>query len=374
MDTAAIHPALLARFPQIAGKLPWLSLGNWPTPVTRLRRLGRRLDAPLWIKHDEGSGALYGGNKVRKLEPLLGEAVERAARSVLTVGGIGSNHVLAVAIYAQALELPTRAVVIPQPITKHVRRNLELDLALGVELLPCPVKELVPIYFHRARRRFGPACYATGPGGSSPLGTLGFVAAALELKQQIDRGVLPEPGDIFVALGSGGTTAGLALGCAMAGMKTRVVGVRVVEQLICNGPLTRLLMRRTLGLLRRLAGPLARPRELQLAVAHRQFGGRYGRPTEAARAAIQLLRDSEGLKLEPTYTGKALAAMLEYCKGPGKGRRVLFWNTYNGQDTAPLLQRGPQTELPARVRRWLQTEEGGSSSTRAPKPGRKGEP
>ena len=356
--TDAIHPALLQRFPALAGRLPWLSLGAWPTPVARLRGLGRQLDADLWIKRDEGSGPLYGGNKVRKLEVLLGEAVARQSEAVLTVGGIGSNHVVAVAIYARSLGLPTRAVVIPQPITAQVRRNLELDLALGVELLPCPVKELVPLYFELARWRGGRRCYATGPGGSSAVGTLGFAAAALELQQQIEAGELPEPDDIFVPLGSGGTTAGLALGCALAGLKSRVVGVRVVEKLICNGPLTRLLLGRTLSALRRLTGPIQRP-PINLAVDNTQFGGRYGRPTDAGREAMARMLDAEGLALEPTYTGKALAAMLDHCAGPGKGRRVLFWNTYNGQDTTPLLANGPGAELPAAVARWLESEEQG---------------
>ena len=357
-DTDAIHPALLERFPKLTGRLPWLSLGSWPSPVTRLDALGRELSADLWIKHDEHSGPLYGGNKVRKLEPLLGEALARDSESVLTVGGIGSNHVVAVAIYARSLGLGTRAVVIPQPVTAQVRQNLELDLALGVELVPCPVKELVPLYFERERWRGGARCYATGPGGSSALGTLGFVAAALELKQQIDAGQLPEPDDIFVALGSGGTTAGLALGCALAGLESRVVGVRVVEKLICNGPLTRLLVGRALSALRKLAGPVDRP-AINLAVDNTQFGGRYGRPTDAGREAMARIQQAEGVALEPTYTGKALAAMLGHCQGPGKGRRVLFWNTYNGQDTTPLLADGPRSETPAAVTRWLETEEQG---------------
>ena len=363
LNTDAIHPALLEHFPTLLGQLPWLSLGNWPTPVTRLDTLGRELSADLWIKRDEGSGPLYGGNKVRKLEPLLGEAVAHDSESVITVGGIGSNHVVAVAVYARSLGLGTRAVVIPQPVTTQVRRNLELDLALGVELVPCPFKELVPLYFERERWRKGPRCYATGPGGSSAVGTLGFVAAALELKQQIDAGQLPEPDDIFVALGSGGTTAGLALGCALAGLRSRVVGVRVVEKLICNGPLTRLLVARTLFALRRLAGPLDRP-AINLAVDNTQFGGRYGRPTDAGREAITRMIDAEGITLEPTYTGKALAAMLAHCQGPGKGRRVLFWNTYNGQDTAPLRKDSSPSEMPPSVARWLETEEQGEGAAR----------
>ena len=352
----ALHPALLQRFPELQGKLPWLRLGRWPTEVSRLERLSRELGAELWIKRDEQSGPLYGGNKVRKLEPLLGQAVAGGHSGVLTVGGVGSNHVLAVAIYARSLGLSTSAVVVPQPITEQVRRNLALDLALGVELLPCPVKELVPVYFERARWR-NRQLYATGPGGSSPLGTLGFVAAALELQQQIDGGQLPEPDDIVVPLGSGGTAAGLALGCAMAGLRCRVIGVRVVERLISNLTLARLLIVRTTNLLRRLGAQVGPPAG-ELEVAHQQFGGRYGRPTDAGQQAVRLALDTEGLQLEPTYTGKAMAALIDHCRGAGRGRRVLFWMTYNGQDLSGL-ERGHQREPPAMVARWLQDEEQG---------------
>jgi len=346
-----IHPALSRHLPALQGKLPWLSLGCWPTPISRMKRIAQRCGADLWIKQDDLSGAAYGGNKVRKLEPLLARALDRGCNEIITVGGIGSNHVIATAVLARDLGLKTRAVVIPQPVTAEVRHNLDLALSLGVTLLPCRHKIRAPFLLQRAllqnRRAFG-----IGPGGSSPLGTLGFVAAALELREQIGQGLLPEPEDILVALGSGGTMAGLALGCAMAGLRSRVVGVRVVERPLSNSLLVRALISRTRRLLASMVS-LPRRGRLAMEVVHQHFGQAYGRPTAAGDQAMKLARQEEGLLLEPTYTAKVMAALLDHCQGPGRGRKILFWNTHNSRDTAPLRGTAPLPPLPDPIPRWL---------------------
>lgn len=314
--------------------LPSVPLGQWPTPVDRLDRLSARLNAEIWVKRDERSGSLYGGNKVRKLELLLGDALDRGCRSVVTVGGMGSNHVIATAIYARELGLKTLAVVFPQPVTPEVRHNIELATALGVELVPCAGRALVPFLLMHARRRASHP-YVIAPGGSSPLGILGFVAAALELHQQIIGGQLPMPDDLFVPLGSGGTMAGLVLGFRLLGLQVRVIGVRVVERLIINTTVVRFLIRRTVALLRRLG---AKPvlAEEHMMISHDQFGARYGKSTPAAEHAVRLADETEGLKLETTYTGKTMAVLIDHCRN-AEGRRLLFWNTYNAQDTSSLL-------------------------------------
>jgi len=338
-------PSLLRRHPELHQRLPWCSLGLWPTPVMRLPALSRRVGRELWVKRDDLSGASYGGNKVRKLEHLLGQA-RAGSRSVVTVGGVGSSHVVATGLYGRQLGLDVSAVVVPQPVTTAVRANAELARRLGVRLIPCPARALAPLYLARAAARSD--TFLIGPGGSSPLGTLGYVSAALELAQQIADNELPAPETIYVALGSGGTMAGLVLGCALAGLEARIIGVRVVEQVICNAYLVRLLIMRTGALLRRLGVqvPRGRPR---FEVEHRQFGGRYGRSTTAAERAVELARDDE-LTLETTYTGKALAALLAHVP-MGRGP-TLFWNTFNSRDTARL---GAEAErpLPAAIRTWL---------------------
>ncbi len=353
---AALPGPLQRAFPGLAAALPWWALGRWPTPVAPLTALGRAHGAPLWVKRDDLSAPAYGGNKVRKLEPLLARALALGYPQVVTVGGLGSNHVVATAVHAARLGLGTRAVVVPQPVSAAVQQNLELCRALDVELIPCPARALaLPYLAHAARRP--PRAMIIGPGGSSPLGTLGYVAAGLELARQVQDGLLPEPAELYVALGSGGTAAGLSLGCALAGLRTRVVAVAVVERALCNRTLVRSLIRRTARLLRRVGnapGPLPAPRPGALQVLHGYLGRGYGHPTEAGTRALQEARDSEGLHLDPTYTGKALAALLERCaSGPAAGAPCLFWNTYNSQDLGDLLRGGPRRDLPLRIARWL---------------------
>jgi D-cysteine desulfhydrase len=343
-------PAILAHHPPLADRLPWVSLGCWPTPVERLHRLSHQLGADLWVKRDDLSGPLYGGNKVRKLELLLAAAVAGEKHAVLTVGGIGSNHVVATGLYADQLGLAARAVVVPQPVTAHVQHSLELTRALGVELIPCPARVLVPLYMAAARRK-KPACHVIGPGGSSPLGIVGFVSAALELGQQVREGLLPEPDEIFVALGSGGSMAGLVLGCALAGLACRVVGVAVVERVLANATRVRMLVRQTARLLE--AAGVPPPRQApRMRVLHGYLGGRYGCPTPAAESALELAQRTEGLALETTYTAKTLAALID--RRQGSGATILFWNTHNSRDTRPLLARRELAPLPAVVEGWLQ--------------------
>lgn len=307
----------------------------------------------MWIKRDDACSPVYGGNKVRKLEFLLAEAMRRERRSIVTVGGIGSNHVVATGLFARQLGLKTHAVLVPQPVTPQVRRTLDLCLSLETEILPCSSRFLVPCCLAKARR-LADRPYVIGPGGSSPLGTLGYVSAGLELGEQIREQSLPEPDDVFIPLGSGGSATGLLIGLALSGLSCRVIGVRVVERLLVNATWVRFLRRRTERLLLRSGLPVPLPRPRPLSVWHRHFGGEYGRVTREAEAAVRLARDTEGLELDTTYTGKTLAALLDYCRGPGRGRRALFWNTHNSRDTSDLLRYAASTAtLPPRVKRWL---------------------
>jgi len=294
-----------------------------------MERLGRAArGAEVWLKRDDVSGELCGGNKVRKLEPLLGQALASGARRVLTVGGEGSNHVVACALYAREHGLSCRAVLVPQPETAHVRATRQLVRALGVDVRPCPSRLLVPARMALALAEDPAGTFFIGPGGSSPTGTLGFVAAGLELAGQVASGALPRPDEIVLALGSGGTTAGLLLGLAVARLDLPVVAVRVVERPLTGATLVRRLARKTASLLG------WRGRLGKLEVVHNQIGPGYGHITPAAERAVALAHDEEGLKLETTYTGKAMAALLE--RG-ARGRKILFWNTHNSRDLSKLL-------------------------------------
>lgn len=315
-----------------------LELGLWPTPVRRLSVLSDTVQAEVWLKQDGLSGAIYGGNKVRKLEYLLAMAKSQQADHLVTIGGTGSNHIVATAIYGRTLGLKTSAVTVPQPECSAALHNAALMNQLDVDLVATS-RPGVPWAMHRLAARFD-APYVIGPGGSSPLGSMGYVRAALELRAQIDAGDLPQPKSIYVPLGSGGTVAGLCLGCALAEIDCEIVAVRVVEKPFVNGWWVKLLVGRIFKLLQQSLPELRRP-QLNLRVVNDQFGGKYGRPTHAAEACVRLLGEQENVGLETTYTGKTMAALLsDVAKGapaaddPGP---KLFWNTYNNRDTLAAL-------------------------------------
>jgi len=353
--------ALERRFPGLAGRLDRFPLTELPTPVHPLRDLGRMVGIErLWVKRDDQSGRLYGGNKPRKLEFLLGAALHRERRAVLTFGALGSHHALATTIAARAAGLRAILVLIPQPITKHVRRTLLLDHAYGAELhyaptLPRAAAAALRLVARETLRGTPPAVIPVG--GTSAIGAIGYVSAALELAEQVRAGDLPEPDAIFVPLGSGGTAAGLFLGLALAGMRSRVVGVLVTDILPPTTARLVRLARASLRALRRLAPEIPRviPSAERLTVLTGHLGRCYGAPTPAAEVAARLIEKYEGIRLETTYTAKCLAALLEAAgQPPYRDQTLLFWNTYSSVDPAAGVGVLPDTnDLPHPLRRLL---------------------
>ena len=220
------RPALFAAWPGLAETQPWIALGDTPTPVAPLTHMDC---GGLWIKRDDLSSTLYGGNKVRKLEFILGQAREKKKRRVVTVGGIGTNHGLATAAFCRKLGLDCTLLLFDQPVTHCVKDNLRLFHHFGAQVLPKGSFAKTLLSFFLWHRILHPFDYFVYPGGSSVTGTLGVVSAGLELAAQVADGELPEPADLFCPVGSGGTMAGLMVGLAMAGLKTRVTGVRVTQ-------------------------------------------------------------------------------------------------------------------------------------------------
>jgi 1-aminocyclopropane-1-carboxylate deaminase/D-cysteine desulfhydrase-like pyridoxal-dependent ACC family enzyme len=367
----ASQPALFRAFPELVGHVPWLSLGRFPTRVHRLDGL-LPPSVELWVKREDESGALYGGNKVRKLEFLLAAARAERARRLVTVGAIGSHHVLATAVYGRRAGFSVDAIVFPQPLTDHVREQLLADVGTGARLWPTGSVVGVPLEAWR-RRRGGDVTWIA-PGGSSPIGTLGYVSAGLELREQEARAELPPIDVIYVALGSCGTAAGLLLGLA-AGARgpfdrtkasdraaiAELVAVRVVDRLVANGWATRRLARATADWLVARGGDwFNHCQSPSLRVEHGQFGGAYGLPTAAGEAAVARAA-AAGLMLEPTYTGKAMAALLaDADSGRLDGKRVLFLHTFSSAPMAPLVDAGSVDALPPSLRRYFDAGIGAS--------------
>ncbi len=321
-----LTPHLHQRFPALAETLPHLELSERPTPVRELASLG------VWVKEDGafGSGG-WGGNKVRKLEWLIPDARRRGRRSILTFGGLGTNWGLATALYAREHGLETALALVDQPIDAHVRAQLARLDASGARIYRTHTKArtvaMLPWLLARNARGGHPP-YLLPAGGSSPVGALGYVEAALEIAAQVEAGSLPEPAHVVVPVGTGGTAAGLALGFQLAGLRARVVGVVVNDQLRLDAPVFVRLARRTAALLEQRGARLG---SLQLGpdmldLTRDQIGAGYGHPTEAATRAAALAAE-EGLALDPVYTAKAMAGLLALREEGRLGGPVLFVHT-----------------------------------------------
>jgi 1-aminocyclopropane-1-carboxylate deaminase/D-cysteine desulfhydrase-like pyridoxal-dependent ACC family enzyme len=319
-------------------------LGRYPTPVERFVDLSNDRTV-LWVKRDDRTSPEYGGNKVRKLERLLSRCLERGARRVLTVGAVGSHHVLATAYFGRKVGLEVEAVLVPQPRTQHVVDVLRAGLATG--LRPVPVGSWAAVPFAVASR-MRPGTAFVPIGGSNVLGSMGYVDAARELAAQVRAGALPEPDVCVVALGSGGTAAGLVAGFLAEGMTTRVVGVSVATP-----PwLVRASARRlTAACARQVAAvasgdaaarSAARDWRPGLAIDERFLGGGYGHATDAGEAAT-LAASRVGLDLDPTYTAKAFASALWHVRA-NRGAHVLYWHTLSSAPLEPLLANAPDPD------------------------------
>jgi D-cysteine desulfhydrase len=327
-------PLLHRRWPELAESLPHLSLGDAPTPVRPLTHLG--LDADTWLKDESGYGrGGWGGNKVRKLEWLLPDAQRRGIRSILTVGGLGTNWGLATALYARELGIHVALGLIDHPEDDHVRAQLDRLRASGASLHFLHTKTRLilaaPWLFARHATGLRPPLYLPA-GGSSPLGALGYVEAALELADQVAAGELPEPRWIATAVGSGGTAAGLALGLRLAGLRTRVLGIVVNDTLKLDARTLTRLAGKTQALLQDRGARL--PTTLRvgsddIVCETGRLGIGYAHPTAEGTAAQRLASIAEGLDLEGTYTAKALAGLRELDRNGRFGAGpVVFLNTY----------------------------------------------
>lgn len=342
---------LASRWSELA-QLPHVNLGNFPTPVERLAEVSKAAGCDVWIKRDDLTGAAYGGNKVRKLEYLLADARARNADTIVTIGAVGSHHVLATTTYGKSLGFDVHAFVGPQPYSEHALESAQCDLALGGVLHPVRTYAVLPAAMGvlRAKHFFEKrSVYSIPPGGSNAVGAIGYVEAGLELAEQITRRELPEPAAIYVALGTGSTVAGLAIGLAAAGLTTKVVGVRVAMAVAANKRRLGALMRETVALLRGFDSrfpDVAKSALSHVSVETRQFGKGYGVATEEGESA-KTLAAHDGIELETTYTAKTLAALLkDAATSPGGGTR-LYYHTLSSSDLSGLLARAPA--LPAAV-------------------------
>ncbi len=363
---------LFERYPGTAA-LPRVGLVDAPTPIDNLcGDLPRLLPDDvrmhgLWVKRDDLTSPLYGGNKTRKLEFLLGEALKEGRRAVITFGAFGSNHALATAVHASALGLEPHAVLSPQTPGPFAARTLRAHAGLGTKLHVVEGWDgkRVAVEARRgltARDGIEPAIIPMG--GTNALGAVGYVNAALEVLEQtaphtrgpigVQADDLVVPDVVYVAGGTLGTAVGLAIGFAAAGTPTRVVAVRVTPTEVATDEFARTLAADTIALLRSLDdGFLGLDvGDLAFELRHDWFEPGYGVVTPETTRAVAVAGEG-GIKLETTYTGKAFAAMLADARA---GRldadaHVLFWDTYN---SAPMPAAGDDALLPPMLQAYVE--------------------
>lgn len=289
---------------------PRLDLVGAPTPLEFLPRLSDHLGREIYIKRDDVTPLALGGNKLRKLEFLAADALRQGADTLVTAGAIQSNHVRQTAAVAAKLGLHCVALL-ENPFGTDAENYLTngnrllLDL-FGAEVVMCAGlidadSQLAELAERLEAQGFRP--YVVPVGGSNALGALGYVGCALEIAHQCaDQIAL---GNVVTASGSAGTHAGLAVGLQVLMPATRLIGVTVSRSVAMQLP-------KVAGLQRQLADALGVTAPLaEITLWDDYYAPGYGIPNEEGQSAIRLLARLEGMLLDPVYTGKAMAGLID---------------------------------------------------------------
>lgn len=310
-------------------EIPKVHLANLPTAVEDAPRLAEEIGlSRLLVKRDDNTGLALGGNKARKLEYLMAEAQEMEAQVVLTCGGAQSNHARMTAAAARKLGMEC-VVFLTDPMPDVFQGNLLLDAILGAEIRFLPgvnYEQLEKVMAEEEARLISQARipYVIPVGGSTPLGAMGYVNAVRETAAQLKE-LDAEDADIVIALGSGGTLAGLVLGCYLFLPEARPVGISVSRA----ADQARDRVVRLANEAAKLVGIGHEPDVGRIVIYDQYIGEAYGIPTHEAKEAILLAARTEGLILDPVYTGKAMAGLIDLAKKGeiSRDRPVLFWHT-----------------------------------------------
>ncbi|HUJ71960.1 MAG TPA: pyridoxal-phosphate dependent enzyme, partial [Verrucomicrobiae bacterium] len=259
--------------------------------------------------------------------------------------------------------LKCTAMLLPQVNAHYVRRNLLASFHQQAELhhyaTPTRLRLGLLGKVWQSRRQLGVWPRLIPPGGSCPLGAVGYVNAALELNEQIASGAMPVPARIYVPLGSMGTVVGLILGLGLAGLNCEVVAVRVIEERLNPPRKLRHLLQRTDALLRRLdtATPRLRWPPSNLIIRSDCLGDGYARFTENGVRATALMKLHASIPMNGTYSAKAFAALLaDAADGTLAGKTILFWNTYNSRDLSAMTAGTDYRQLPTAFHRYFESD------------------
>lgn len=306
-----------------------------PTPLEALPRLSDVLGCELWIKRDDCTGLAGGGNKTRKLEYLLADAQRQGADTLITIGGLQSNHARQTAAAAARLGFECDLILETVDGTPEQdysdNGNILLDKLLDARLHYLPDDQSSQHYAEHlisTLTQAGKTPYLIPVGGSNPIGALGYAHCARELIQQFtEQNIIPDR--IVLATGSAGTQAGLLAGLILEQSDIPVLGINVSRDTDAQAEQVTALLEDTLQY-------LGLPPELAEGRVHtdgRYYGAGYGIITEAAKEAIHLCARQEGILLDPVYTGKGMAGLIDYCRSGlfAANEKILFLHTGGSQ-------------------------------------------
>ncbi len=309
--------------------IPRVTLTHLPTPIEEAPRLAAKLGLrKLLVKRDDCTTLTLGGNKARKLEYLMADALAKDADVVLTDGGPQSNHARMTAGAARKVGIERCILFLGGPRFDRFYGNLLLDVILGAKIRfmeDATVKDMEDAMQREAARlrSEGHKPYVIPIGGSSPLGILGYVRAMRELAEQLeaeDRAPY-----IFTAVGSAGTVSGCALGVRLFLPEAELIGISVARK---SKPLREMSAELAKG-----AASLIQANETfqpdDITINDEYYGERYGVPSEAGNHAILTAAQTEGLILDPVYTGKAMSGLIDMAQRDliDRDRTVVFMHT-----------------------------------------------
>ncbi|HWV58317.1 MAG TPA: pyridoxal-phosphate dependent enzyme, partial [Longimicrobiales bacterium] len=263
----------------------------------------------------------------------------------------------ATAVYAHRVGIPVTLVLFPEPVTPAVESTLCIERAIGAELRFTTRMETVPLAVVAARAAYrNEQLVVIPPGGSNPIGALGYVDAALELAEQIAAGLCPVPRAVYVAGGTLGTAAGLAVGFALTGLETTVKATRVTSTIVSNERVLRRLIRGVVTLLAEAGVPAPPVKDVlrRVELLHDYIGPGYAVETSDGRAAMRTFA-AAGLTLDPTYTAKTAAAFLAAAKAARAGEPgpLLYWHTISATMPVHLAGDTGVDALPPPFQRYL---------------------
>lgn len=348
-------------FPKLRSSLPYIELCDLPTPIQPLKSFGRRVNHErIFIKRDDLSGNLFGGNKVRTLEFLL--KIASSNKENIVLGLPGTSMALATNIYAHKLDIPIKTILFNQKATSEAQKNLLYFQYLRADLVSTPLitDKSGTLNFKSILQDY-PDAIIIDP--NSPTGMCGHINAAIELKKQVDEGNLPEPDYLYLPMGLMGTATGLIIGLKAVGLDTQVVccyiqpvddsGLQAIKERICT------LFTQATDYLQQLDHSFPK---LELASPDIEIRSPPIKTTSSHRekplAWIQEFFDLEGIKLDATWTGQAIASLVDDIEhGYLEDQVVLYWHTFNSRPYPKGITDIDYHHLPAEFWHYFEAEE-----------------